>query len=101
MQQRKRVLNAKINGWIAREASKFQRKTKNKQKEVSKVIFTEILTVILVMLKATNTISLPWLMVFVPEIIAVMFYCMVILGVVIRTANDEDEKRRRQNKSNG
>ena len=58
------------------------------------MIFTEILTVILVMLKATNTINLPWLMVFVPEIIAVTFYCMVVLGIVIRTANDEDERRK-------
>ena len=54
------------------------------------MIFTEILTVILVILKATNTINLPWLMVFVPEIIAVTFYCMVVLGIVIRTAGDEE-----------
>lgn len=58
------------------------------------MIFTEILTVILVILKATNTINLPWLMVFVPEIIAVMFYCTVILGIAIKTANDEDERRK-------
>lgn len=60
------------------------------------MIFTEILTVILVILKATNTINLPWLMVFVPEIIAVTFYCVVILGIVIRTANDEDERRKEE-----
>lgn len=58
------------------------------------MIFTEILTTILVMLKATNTIDLPWLMVFVPEIMAVMIYCMVALSVVIRAASDEDEQRK-------
>lgn len=41
--------------------------------------FTEILTLIFVLLKCFGVITWPWLLVFLPEIIGVAFYLLVLV----------------------
>lgn len=44
--------------------------------------FTEILTIIFVLLKVFGVISWSWWLVFLPEIIAVVFYIIVVIASV-------------------
>lgn len=45
--------------------------------------FTEILTIIFVLLKVFGVISWSWWLVFLPEIIAAVFYIIVIIASVM------------------
>lgn len=45
--------------------------------------FTEILTIIFVLLKVFGVISWSWWLVFLPEIIVVVFYIIVVIASVI------------------
>lgn len=45
--------------------------------------FTEILTIIFILLKVFGVISWSWWLVFLPEIIAVCFYIIVFIASVI------------------
>ena len=46
---------------------------------------TEILTIIFVVLKAFNIVEFSWLQCFIPEIIAGVFYFMILIIYVIRS----------------
>lgn len=46
---------------------------------------TEILTIIFVVLKAFNIVAFSWLHCFIPEIIAGVFYFMILIIYVIRS----------------
>lgn len=46
---------------------------------------TEILTIIFVVLKAFNIVAFSWLQCFIPEIIAGVFYFMILIIYVIRS----------------
>ena len=48
--------------------------------------FTEILTIIFVLLKVFDVVSWSWWIVFLPEIIAVAFYVLLILFYVFSVA---------------
>lgn len=45
--------------------------------------FTEILTIIFVLLKVFGVISWSWWLVFLPEIIAAVFYIIVVIASVM------------------
>lgn len=45
--------------------------------------FTEILTIIFVLLKVFGVISWSWWLVFLPEIIAVVFYIIMVIASVM------------------
>lgn len=44
--------------------------------------FTEILTIIFVLLKVSGVISWSWWIVFLPEIIAVVVYALILFDVI-------------------
>lgn len=46
--------------------------------------FTEILTIVFVLLKVFGVVSWPWWLVFLPEIIAVVFYIIVVIASVMK-----------------
>lgn len=46
--------------------------------------FTEVLTIIFVLLKVFGVISWPWWLVFLPEIIAVASYIIVVITSVMK-----------------
>lgn len=45
--------------------------------------FTEILTIIFVILKVTGHIDWSWWIVFLPEIIAFVLYILIIIGQIV------------------
>lgn len=56
--------------------------------------FTEILTIIFVILKSIGVIDWSWWIVFLPEIIALVVYILIIVGslIGIKRTNDTFEK---------
>lgn len=55
--------------------------------------FTEILTIIFIVLKLTGTITWSWVQVFIPEIIALLFYAAIVIGLILG-ATQEGKYRR-------
>lgn len=55
--------------------------------------FTEILTIIFIVLKLTGTITWSWVQVFIPEIIAVLFYTAIVIGVILGAAQENRCRR--------
>ncbi len=47
------------------------------------MIFTEILTIIFVVLKMTEVIDWSWWLVLLPEIVAVLFYIKMIIAAIV------------------
>lgn len=44
--------------------------------------FTEVLTILFIVLKATGYINWSWWLVFTPELVAAAFYLLVLIGSV-------------------
>ena len=55
--------------------------------------FAEILTIIFIVLKLTGTITWSWVQVFIPEIIALLFYAAIVIGVVLGAAQENRYRR--------
>lgn len=55
--------------------------------------FTEILTIIFIVLKLTGTITWSWVQVFIPEIIALLFYVAIVIGVVLGAVQENRYRR--------
>ena len=56
--------------------------------------FTEILTIVFVVLKALGKIDWPWIYVFLPEIIAGGIYILICLAVIIQNYRAHKEIKR-------
>lgn len=52
--------------------------------------FAEILTIIFIVLKLTGTITWSWVQVFIPEIIALLFYAV---GLILGAAQENRYRR--------
>lgn len=55
--------------------------------------FAEILTIIFIVLKLTGTITWSWVQVFIPEIIALLFYVAIVVGLILGTAQEGKYRR--------
>lgn len=57
--------------------------------------FTELLTIVFVILRATNVISWGWWLVFLPEIIAVILYVIlaIVFGIIARKQHKDFTRR--------
>ena len=55
--------------------------------------FAEILTIIFIVLKLTGTITWSWVQVFIPEIIALLFYVAIVIGVVLGAVQENRYRR--------
>lgn len=55
--------------------------------------FAEILTIIFIVLKLTGTITWSWVQVFIPEIIALLFYAAIVVGLILGTAQEGKYRR--------
>lgn len=55
--------------------------------------FAEILTIIFIVLKLTGTITWSWVQVFIPEIIALLFYVAIAVGLILGAAQENRYRR--------
>ena len=55
--------------------------------------FTEILTIIFIVLKLTGTITWSWVQVFIPEIIALLFYVAIVIGLILGAVQENRCRR--------
>lgn len=57
--------------------------------------FTEVLTIIFILLKSFNVIDWSWWLVFAPEIVAVVFYILIIILQIagVRIASKRFDKK--------
>lgn len=55
--------------------------------------FTEILTIIFIVLKLTGTITWSWVQVFIPEIIALLFYVAIVIGLILGAVQENRYRR--------
>ena len=55
--------------------------------------FTEILTIIFIVLKLTGAITWSWVQVFIPEIIALLFYVAIVIGLILGAAQENRYRR--------
>ena len=55
--------------------------------------FTEILTIIFIVLKLTGTTTWSWAQVFIPEIIAASFYVALVVAVIFAAAAEKKYRR--------
>lgn len=55
--------------------------------------FTEILTLIFIVLKLTGTITWSWVQVFIPEIIALLFYATIVIGLILGAVQENRYRR--------
>lgn len=51
--------------------------------------FTEILTIIFIVLKLTGTITWSWVQVFILEIIALLFYVAIVIDLILGAAQEK------------
>lgn len=55
--------------------------------------FAEILTIIFIVLKLTGTITWSWVQVFIPEIIALLFYVAIVIGLILGAVQENRYRR--------
>lgn len=55
--------------------------------------FAEILTIIFIVLKLTGTITWSWVQVFIPEIIALLLYAAIVIGLILGTIQENRYRR--------
>ena len=55
--------------------------------------FAEILTIIFIVLKLTGTITWSWVQVFISEIIALLFYVALVIGLILGAVQENRYRR--------
>lgn len=55
--------------------------------------FAEILTIIFIVLKLTGTITWSWVQVFIPEIIALLFYAAIVVDLILGAVQENRYRR--------